>query len=156
MMSFDPANWYWIVAGDETQLWSSAAGSTVAADDATHVSWRAAGGRPTRIANAFELDQVLRQHGMTLGRSFTAAEMLEALGRIDAAKLKAKLGRDDVRPGSLVAGDADKLRVLAQQLQPKAPDGTPPAAPPVDGSARPMTLEERLAKLEETRAEAAG
>jgi hypothetical protein len=145
---FDAADWFWIVDGDETELWSSAAGAYVDASDSAYLAFLASGGAATRVANAFELDQVLRQHGMTVGRSFTAEEALDAVGRIDMPRLKAALGREDVRPGGLVAGDADKLRALAQELQPTARTGVTPAAPLIDGAAKAVTLGERIEELE--------
>jgi hypothetical protein len=145
---FNPHDHYWIVNGDESRLWSSARGAFVLPDDATCLVWQAAGNRPTRIANAFELDQVLRQHEMSLGRAFTADEALAALAVIDAGRLKATLGRDDLRAGSLVAGDADKLRALTGALQPARREGSKPAPPEIEGATQPVTIEERIAKLE--------
>jgi hypothetical protein len=46
---------YWIVAGDDSRLWSSARGAYVAAADATYAAWRASGGVASRIASAAEL-----------------------------------------------------------------------------------------------------
>jgi hypothetical protein len=59
MLSYDPIAHYWIVAGDDTQVWSSALPGYVAADNADYLAWRDAGGLPTRIASEEELDAVL-------------------------------------------------------------------------------------------------
>lgn len=64
MKVYDPTDWYWIVAGDDKQLWSSAAGAYVQSDDAAYKAWLAAGGLPSRIASAAELDEVLNGHGI--------------------------------------------------------------------------------------------
>lgn len=61
--SYDPADWFWIVAGDETRWWSSAAGAYVAAPVRAFLD---AGGLPTRIAGEAELADVLRPHGLTV------------------------------------------------------------------------------------------
>lgn len=54
---YTPADWFWIVGGDESRAWSSAAGAYVN-------QWPA--GRVTRIANAEELNDVLRPHNLVL------------------------------------------------------------------------------------------
>jgi hypothetical protein len=59
MKNYDPKNWYWIVAGDETRVFSSATGNYVPANDATYVAWAADGTMPTRILNETELGEVL-------------------------------------------------------------------------------------------------
>ena len=64
MITYDPADHYWIVAGDDTQLWSSAEPGYVAADDAGYLVWCAAGRQPTRIASEAELDEVLIAAGL--------------------------------------------------------------------------------------------
>jgi hypothetical protein len=63
---FDRANHYWIVGGDETRRYSSAAGAYVPATDAAYLAWREAGEQryggdiTTRIDSAAELVDVLR------------------------------------------------------------------------------------------------
>jgi hypothetical protein len=59
MRTYDPSNWYWIVGGNEAQVFSSAIGSYVPADDATYQAWIADGTTPTRILNETELGEVL-------------------------------------------------------------------------------------------------
>jgi len=61
MITFNIANWFWIVAGEADRVWSSAARSFVPVADQTYVAWRNAGGHPTRIANFAELGDVLYQ-----------------------------------------------------------------------------------------------
>ncbi len=59
-MAFNIRNWYWIVAGDESKLYSSATGDYVLPADPTYIAWRAApDNRPTRILNEAELGAVL-------------------------------------------------------------------------------------------------
>jgi hypothetical protein len=38
---FTPANWYWVVGGSTTQVFSSAAGDFVSVSDLTYVAWLA-------------------------------------------------------------------------------------------------------------------
>lgn len=57
-MAYDVTNWYWIVGGDETKLWSSAGVRYVEPADATYTAWAAARNIPTRIASEDELAEV--------------------------------------------------------------------------------------------------
>jgi hypothetical protein len=59
MKTYNPANWYWFVGGNEAQAFSSATGNYVPADDATFAAWKADGTKPTRIASEAELGEVL-------------------------------------------------------------------------------------------------
>jgi hypothetical protein len=61
MPSYNPSNWYWVVAGSTTQVFSSASGTYVQISDATYVAWLAAGGHPTRIDTEASLIAVLAQ-----------------------------------------------------------------------------------------------
>jgi hypothetical protein len=56
---YTPANWYWIVAGSTTQVYSSAGVAYVSVLDGTYQAWRTAGNLPTNILNAEELFDVL-------------------------------------------------------------------------------------------------
>lgn len=56
MMSFyDPFDWFWIIGGDESRAWSSAAGAYV-------TEWQS--DRLTRIASEAELSGVLSAYGL--------------------------------------------------------------------------------------------
>ena len=44
---FNPANWYWIVGGATTQVYSSATGGYVPVADPTYVAWKAVAGHQT-------------------------------------------------------------------------------------------------------------
>lgn len=59
MKIYNPANWYWIVGGNETQVFSSAAGDYVPADDPAYLAWKADGTEPSRILNDIELGEVM-------------------------------------------------------------------------------------------------
>lgn len=56
---YNPSNWYWIVGGNEAQVFSSAVGNYVPANDAAYLAWIADGTQPTRIASEAELGEVL-------------------------------------------------------------------------------------------------
>jgi hypothetical protein len=59
MKTYNPANWYWFVNDNVAQVFSSATGNYVPADDATFAAWKADGTMPTRIASEAELGEVL-------------------------------------------------------------------------------------------------
>lgn len=58
-MLFNAANWYWVVGGSTTQVFSSLAGDYVSAADATYQVWCSGGGVPTRIDTETNLGGVL-------------------------------------------------------------------------------------------------
>lgn len=58
---YTPSAWYWIVAGDASQPYSSAAAAYVPATDPAYLDWINDGGTPTRIASEDELREVLLQ-----------------------------------------------------------------------------------------------
>jgi hypothetical protein len=79
MKSYDAKNWFWIVGGDESKAWSSAEKTYVTDFDAEMTS---------RIANEIELFDVLAKTGQRSrapSRTFSVAEIRDALIRIDAA-----------------------------------------------------------------------
>jgi hypothetical protein len=58
-MTYNPANWYWIVGGSNSQVWSSASLSYVPVRDTTYVAWLAAGNLPTLINSTADLYVVM-------------------------------------------------------------------------------------------------
>ncbi|MER8806016.1 hypothetical protein [Mesorhizobium australicum] len=88
MLDYDPSNWFWIVAGDESQFWSSAAAAYVDA-----LPDRAA---VTCISSESELWDVLREHfpdGLPIEErpprlvpKRVIIDRLQASGLLDAAK----------------------------------------------------------------------
>lgn len=56
---YTPSAWYWIVAGEESQVYSSAKPGFVPATDAGYAAWLDDGGMATRIASLDELRDVL-------------------------------------------------------------------------------------------------
>jgi hypothetical protein len=55
---YDVTNWYWFVAGNTSQVYSSAEAQYVPSSDATYLAW-AASNTTTNVLNAAELFQVL-------------------------------------------------------------------------------------------------
>lgn len=87
MSDYNPSNWYWIVAGVETQLFSSASGNYVPASDATYQAWLAGGNVPTRIASEDELGDVLAPYQIRPA----AAGVLDAYKNSQATKLTVEI-----------------------------------------------------------------
>lgn len=56
MPNYNPSNWYWIVDGSTSQVYSSASDSYVATTDSTYEAWLAAGNVPTKIIGNDMLD----------------------------------------------------------------------------------------------------
>ncbi len=125
---FDPLDWYWIIAGDETQAYSSLQGGYVSA-------WPA--NRATRIASEEELGDVLRSYGLPLIRPAAIDIKAEAQRRIIAlvgasdltsclikqlnAQMRAnELNDKRISGGTLTAeetAEADALRALAAAIK---------------------------------------
>lgn len=59
MKTYDVTDWYWVVGGDLTKVFSSKAFDYVPSDDPTYVAWRADGTNPTNINSEASLGQVL-------------------------------------------------------------------------------------------------
>ena len=64
MTEYAPANWYWIIAGDDKQVYSSARSAPVSVGDKAYKTWLAQGNVPTRIASMDELKDVLIAAGV--------------------------------------------------------------------------------------------
>jgi hypothetical protein len=62
MTVYNPADWYWIVAGDGAQVWSSRLAQYILVDHADYVAFLGNGSLPSRIASEAELAEVLNEH----------------------------------------------------------------------------------------------
>jgi len=85
MLAYNPRAWFWIIAGRETQAYSSAIADFIPLDDARFQAFRAAGGIATTIPSCDELRQVLEDAGapdLTTGLAFDTKEV--ALARLAA------------------------------------------------------------------------
>ncbi len=63
---YNPANWYWVVAGSTTQVYSSASDSFVLVTDPTYQAWLTKGGKPTKVDSLQTLSDVLSAAGQPL------------------------------------------------------------------------------------------
>lgn len=64
MISYNPKDWYWFVAGDETKVFSSKRGDFFPVSDAAYQAWLASRGVTSRIASAAELGEVLAPYNI--------------------------------------------------------------------------------------------
>lgn len=79
MNTYNPKDWYWQIGDDSTRFWSS--------KDKAFVTELPDGAQPSRIASEVELYDVLckaRAKAYAPSRTFTIAEVREALSHIDA------------------------------------------------------------------------
>jgi Phage tail assembly chaperone protein len=56
---YNPVDWYWIVGGDASRVWSSARAAYVPVSDSTYSAWEVSGNVATSILNEDELASVL-------------------------------------------------------------------------------------------------
>lgn len=61
---YNPKDWYWIVGGDASQVYSSKSGDYVPSEDATYRAWVASGGVPSRVDSNAELGEILAPHNV--------------------------------------------------------------------------------------------
>lgn len=89
-MAYNPENWYWIVGGDETKLWSSAEADFVTPQEPTYATWSTNGNRASRILSLGELYDVLVQQAPVAALR-AAPAMLEANALTPADTYAAKI-----------------------------------------------------------------
>lgn len=65
-INYNPSNWYWVVAGSNTQVFASARNAYASNTDATYVAWVAAGNRTTPIDTEANLIAVLTAAGVNV------------------------------------------------------------------------------------------
>ncbi|MCO6414827.1 hypothetical protein JYK14_01355 [Siccirubricoccus sp. KC 17139] len=58
---YEPKSWFWVVGGDEEQVYSSAAAAYVPVSDPAYTAWLEAGGYASRIGTEAELEEVLAE-----------------------------------------------------------------------------------------------
>jgi len=82
-LPYNPKDWYWFVAGDETKAFSSKRGDFVLISDPTYSAWIDGGGVASRIASAAELGEVLAPYNIRP----THAATLDGYTETQASKL---------------------------------------------------------------------
>lgn len=64
MKDYNPSQWFWVVGGDQSKVYSSAVSDYVQPTDASLVAWKADGTLPTNIASEAELGEVLAAYSL--------------------------------------------------------------------------------------------
>lgn len=104
MKEYDPFNWYWTVG---SQVFSSASGSYVAADNPAYLAWKADGTVPTNIASEAELGEVLAPYNIRP----VSANVLDAYQDTQARKLTLEV------VAKVLFNLVNEIRVLKGQSQ---------------------------------------
>lgn len=102
--------WFWFVAGDETQVFSSARREFVPLDDAAYQAHLTAGGRTSRIASLDELKDVLAKYGLIVDRSGQYRQQRA----LDIVKALSRSGPDKA---SFQEAVGDQLDVIIAQVE---------------------------------------
>lgn len=122
MTEYAPANWYWLVAGNDQQVYSSARASTVAIGDKAYKTWLALGNAPTRIASMDELKDVLIAAGVinvpqTISdRQFFQQLAIAGVITQEEALAAVKTGDIPSAPSGFIAALDDAARFNAEML----------------------------------------
>jgi hypothetical protein len=110
-MMYNPANWYWVVGGTASQVWSSARLQFVSSTDATYQAWLAAGNMATAIDSVADLGMVMQIQVVPLLQSTgvqlqsTGTPAMNGVYAVDpvsigqAAAIAADLANNDGLPG---------------------------------------------------------
>ena len=75
--NYDPFNWYWIIAGSTTQVYSSGAVAFVAPTNATYTAWLARGNQASKIASQQDLVDLLYAAGVPVPAGAVASDALK-------------------------------------------------------------------------------
>lgn len=102
-LAFSPANWYWVVAGSSTQVYSSAQAAYVPVSDATYQAWLASGGIATVIAAEQDLMDYLTANGVALPAGKTTS---------DAGKTGMLNNQIDIVIGQILFNHENRIRTL--------------------------------------------
>jgi hypothetical protein len=74
---YNPAKWFWVVAGSTTEVYSSAAVAYVGVDNTTYQAWLSRGNEPTAITTEQELIDVLTLAGVPLPAGKSASSSVK-------------------------------------------------------------------------------
>ena len=82
-LPYNPKDWYWFVAGDNSSVYSSKTGNFVSLTEPAYLAWSALGGVPTNIVSAAELGEVLAPYNARPA----VASILDGYTETQASKL---------------------------------------------------------------------
>lgn len=133
-------NWYWVVAGDEANVWSSARAMSVPVDDADYVAWKTGGGNASPVASMADVQRICalnyppgtletytalkrwqkEQGGITLGAGFPIKTDDRAQAKISGAYFAAQEVATVVTPWHAADGtvhDLDATQIIAMNTE---------------------------------------
>lgn len=94
---YSAQDWYWIIGGDQTQVFSSARNALVPVSDQAYLDW---GWHPSAIDTLDNLKQVLTDAGVPPYKPVTPARarvVLQAAGKLDAVNTAVASASQDVQ-----------------------------------------------------------
>ncbi len=104
---YNVKNWYWVVDGSTTQIYSSAAATYISISDNAYTAWRAAGNTPTTIIGN---DMLLIRIDL-LESSITERMKQEAIsGSANTFPAGPYAGKTSAQAITLIVADKDALR----------------------------------------------
>lgn len=108
---YNPADWYWMVGGDASRLWSSKAAAYVGIGDEGFLALFATDNCFTRIANEVLLaDVLLKQYPEGAPtRPFKVSEIVETLATIDPMRLAGGFDAETLAAPEKIAPDDERL-----------------------------------------------
>jgi hypothetical protein len=87
IITYIPSDWYWMIGGDQTQVFSSKRNALVPVSDASYQAWLSLGNTPTQIDTVASLHDVLAKAGVPPYAPVTPRQArlaLNAAGLLDA------------------------------------------------------------------------
>lgn len=128
-------NCFWIVGGDETRAWSSAAATWVVAANPAYVAWLAAGNAPRRVASIDELRAIFA--------SEYPAGMLETYAA--AKRYAVETGGITVNGMAVATDDRSKQMLMGARIAADADASFTTSWVGADGAVVPLTAAQIIA-----------
>lgn len=110
MIAYNPKDWYWFVAGDTSEVYSSKLGDFVLVSNPGYLAWVGTGGAPSNIASVAELGEVLAPYNLRPSHAATLDGYTEA----QASKLTLEI------VAKILFWTVNEIRVLKGQQPVKA------------------------------------
>lgn len=132
MTIYVATDWYWLVAGDETRVWSSGRGTYVPADDLDYAAWREAGRAATRIATEQDLTDVLAVYGMR-------GPHVDLVAYAADARWRRETGGITIDGLHIATDDRSKLLIAGARIQAEADPAWSTVWTAADGTRHPVT-----------------
>lgn len=110
---YNPANWYWIVAGDAARVYSSAQAAYVSVADATYLAWMEQGNITTKIDSEDSLKTVLQEQ---FPAGWQNGAILDELASLDSLLPRSLENFWEVTEFDTSKLNAKQLEILARKI----------------------------------------